>query len=484
MKNTWMTVVGLLAIGLLALFYFTRERHFIWDVNTKFIPDDDEPFGSELFDKMAEATLPNGYRVYDGDFEKLLNSDERCSLLLLYTGLNDVPDYYEALQQFVEKGNKVMLVCDRQFRSSTKGTPFDAYVYSFDWNFSTESLKKVLTGEKQPDKVMMMKDGEEAIDISEIFLNELGTMPKGAEMTSVWCPRTSEMQEGSMEKPSLDNTNVKINSDAEEEVEYDTAVAEEVEEDDEDYYTDADVDYEEIAAYGEKIKRNTIYHALSYEMKAGKGTAYVVTAPLLFTNYGVLDKNISRYLGYQMGQLADLPVVRVSERSLTEYNYAHGAYRPRNNYNSRESSPLSHLLQYEPLRWALYTMLCAALIFMFFTARHRQRVIPVVAKPVNRNMEFVKLLGTIYYRRHDNHDLFLKKYTYFKEELRRKQMIDLEDERMYEGNARMLALRTNTEEEKMAKTLELLRAVAEVDALDNKQLQECIQKIDDILAKL
>ena len=63
-------------------------------------------------------------------------------------------------------------------------------------------------------------------------------------------------------------------------------------------------------------------------------------------------------------------------------------------------------------------------------------------------------------------------------------MIDLEDERMQEGNARMLALRTNTEEEDMAKTLELLRAVAEADELGNEQLQECIQKIDDILARL
>ena len=131
-------------------------------------------------------------------------------------------------------------------------------------------------------------------------------------------------------------------------------------------------------------------------------------------------------------------------------------------------------------------MLCAALIFMFFSARHRQRVIPVVAKPVNRNLEFVKLLGPIYYRRHDNHDLFLKKYTYFKEELRRKQMIDLEDERMREGNARMLAQRTNTEEKDMANTLKLLRAVADTDAaeLGNAQLQECIQKIDDILGRL
>ena len=461
MKNVWMTVVGILAIGLLALFYFTKERHFVWDVDTKFLPEDDESFGSQLFDKMAQATLPNGYRVYDGDFKKLLDSDERCALLLLYMDLNDVKAYYEALGQFVEKGNKVMLVCDRQWSSPAQGTPFQSDVNGTWYNFSPDVLKKYLTGESEPSTVMMMSV-EDNMLVPDVLFGHLNTMPEGAKMTSV--SRDSSIPEYMLEKPSIDNTDLKIiTAYTEEDEEADSAV--------------------EALPYGEK-EDDKIYRALSYEIKVGKGTAYVVAAPLLFTNYGVLDKNISRYLGYQMGQLADLPVVRVTEHSLAEYNYAHGAYHPSDYNDSRESSPLAHLLKYEPLQWALYTMLCVALIFMFFSARHRQRVIPVMGKPVNRNMEFVKLLGTIYYRRHDNHDLFLKKYTYFKEELRRKQMIDLEDERMQESNARMLALRTKTEESDMVNTLKLLRAMADADELGNVQLLECIRKIDDILARL
>ena len=63
-------------------------------------------------------------------------------------------------------------------------------------------------------------------------------------------------------------------------------------------------------------------------------------------------------------------------------------------------------------------------------------------------------------------------------------MIDLEDERMQESNARMLALRTKTEESDMVNTLKLLRAMADADELGNVQLLECIRKIDDILARL
>ncbi|MBO4822096.1 MAG: hypothetical protein J5548_11630 [Prevotella sp.] len=418
MKNKWMMLAGLLLVGVLAMFYLMRERHFIWDMNTRFQTDDDEPFGSELFDKMAEATLPNGYRVFDGDFEELLATNERCALLLVYTDLPQVSIFYEELEKFAKKGNKVMLVCDGTHYYAEE-TCFDTYVVN---NFSLEVLKKELTGEEEMAKVVVNAKKKETLEIPETLLGRISSSPNGVKHTS---------------------------------------------------YKFA----------GSGSFSNDLSYNLSYEINVGKGMAYFVSSPLLFTNYGVLDKNISRYLAFQMGQLADLPVVRVSYNSQAQYNYAHGANN-RDRYDSRGSSPLSHMLKYQPLRWALYTMLCVALIFMFFTARHRQRVIPVVKKPVNRNMEFVRLLGTIYYRRHDNHDLFLKKYTYFKEELRRSQMIDLDDERMREGNARMLALRTKTEEEDMAKTLELLRTMAEAVELGNEQLLECIQKIDDIQARL
>ena len=419
MKNKWMSFAGLLLVGVLAMFYLMRERHFLWDNKTRFLTDDDEPFGSELFDKMAEATLPNGYRVYDGDFEELLATNERCALLVAFTDIPETTTFYEALERFAKKGNKVMLVSEGTHYYAEE-TCFDAYTLK---NFSQEVLKKELSGEEDMAKVVVKAEKEETLEMPETLLGQIADSPKGVEHTSYKLADSGSFTNGST-------------------------------------------------------------YSLSYEINVGKGKAYFVGSPLLFTNYGVLDKNISRYLGFQMGQLADLPVVRVSYNSLAEYNYAHGAYNPNKNGYSGDSSPLAHMLKYQPLRWALYTMLCTALIFMFFTARHRQRVIPVVKKPVNRNLEFVRLLGTIYYRRHDNHDLFLKKYTYFKEELRRSQMIDLDDERMREGNARMLALRTKTEEEDMAKTLDLLRAVAEAEELGNVQLQECIQKIDDIQARL
>ena len=151
---------------------------------------------------------------------------------------------------------------------------------------------------------------------------------------------------------------------------------------------------------------------------------------------------------------------------------------------SGERSPLDHLLSYRPLRWAFYTLLFAAVLFMVFTARRRQRVMPIVERPANRNLEFVRLLGTIYYRRHDNHDLFMKKYTYFREELRRKQLIDL-DNIQVEVNARTLAQLMGVEEKDLNDTLRLLKAVeASTGELGNEQLIDCVHRMNDILKHL
>lgn len=459
MSNRWLILAGILVAGLLVLFHFSQNRHFVWDEDTKFLTDDDEPFGSELFDKMAEATLPNGYQVYDGDFEELLSTDKRCALLLLYTFLFDVSDYYAALELFVEKGNKVMLVTNHQGNYMSDETCFEANLKpAFWWGFSKDSLKNVLTGKAMPAKVVMKEALDDTLDIPVTLLGKINNYPDKAKVSSTW-----DLPE---EKPILDDVPVAVKE---------TLAKYEAMADEEDLTPPEEEDTLDV----EDV--DVSHGVLSYEIQVGKGTVYVVSAPLLFTNYGVLDRNIARYLEYQMGRLSDMPVVRVANSSLNRYNGAHGAYMPD---EFDDKSPLDHLLGYPALRWAIYTMLLAAAIFILFTARHRQRVVPVLSKPVNRNMEFVRLLGTIYYRRHDNHDLFLKKYTYFKEELRRTQMIDLDDERVREANARMLAQRTGMEEEDVAKTLELLKAVAASGDLDNTQLQECVQKIDNLIGHL
>ena len=122
---------------------------------------------------------------------------------------------------------------------------------------------------------------------------------------------------------------------------------------------------------------------------------------------------------------------------------------------------------------------------MFFTARRRQRIIPVIPPRINRNVEFVRLLGTIYFRRYDNADLLSKKYTYFREDLRRKWMIDLDDNHMLQDNVRELSQRTGLSESDISATLANLRQLSvEGRHVSERELMDAIRQINEITKHL
>ena len=368
----------------------------------------------------------------------LENGKERCALLI-FTHSSLPHFFFNKLVTFAKKGNKVMLVSDNQKAGDEdEDWAFDFYTL-YDSYFSKDKLKDALMGYDPLVKVWTRtgERGDTLLIPETLFRVHLGSVrPAGAVVTSY--RMKNEWVEEYEETEDVDSENYEDG-----------------------YYADVEKD-------------------LSFYVKEGKGKIYVVTNTLLFTNYGVLDRDISRYIGYHMGMVADLPVVRVTHQSLRQMTKGEDDYWDA----MGERSPLDHLLSYRPLRWAFYTLLLAAVLFMVFTARRRQRVMPIIRRPANRNLEFVKLLGTIYYRRHDNHDLFMKKYTYFREELRRKQLIDL-DNMQVEVNARTLAQLTGREEKDLNDTLRLLKAVeASTGELGNEQLIDCVHRMNDILKHL
>jgi hypothetical protein len=121
--------------------------------------------------------------------------------------------------------------------------------------------------------------------------------------------------------------------------------------------------------------------ALSYPV--GKGEIILVTTPLLFTNYGIL--NNPAYVHRLMNRLKPLPVVRTE------------AYMP--NVNVAETSPFRELLKRPPLRWALYLTILGVVLLMGFSARRRQRAIPEVTPPKNYQLDFIRRIGTLQYQR-------------------------------------------------------------------------------------
>ena len=132
-------------------------------------------------------------------------------------------------------------------------------------------------------------------------------------------------------------------------------------------------------------------------------------------------------------------------------------------------SPFRELIKRPPLRWALYLLMLGVILLMVTTARRRQRVIPIITPPLNKSLEFVRLIGTLYYQRCTHAELVRKKFTFFAEELRRRCGIDVRDVKTGLGEAyiqqtlREIRLIIHSEEDiKPSKMREMIEAMSHI----------------------
>ena len=205
-----------------------------------------------------------------------------------------------------------------------------------------------------------------------------------------------------------------------------------------------------------------------------KGKVVVVSMPLLFTNYGILDDNMRPLVLRLLSECGDLPVVRYD-----------GSHIDKVATDEQESeSPLRYLLENRPLRWALYLALATLVAFVLFSARRRQRIIPVIKPPVNHMMDFVKRIGGIYYKRHDNVDLLNKKYVTFSNDLRTKAMIDIDNEDYIDDELLSLSNRTGIPHNELQQQIRDVKNAANAFSISDKRLQQLIDAMNDIIHRI
>lgn len=457
-RNLWL--LALVAVIVVLILLLKPARKYNWEPT--FYHHSEEPFGCKLFDEMAAATMPKGYSYSDDFPEGLLSAEGGKALLIINN------DYWymrnwdhqkiQQLEDYVSRGNKLMIVSNHFYFNDEEGEGthknclsndllhLDTHYRSY---FSIEKFHDELKNRKR-DTVVWISAPIDSFMISQSLIENYFT----------------NYSEGSNILAEVYG-NYENNTFTEEDEDY----YDEVYESDDDYET-----YIEEDSYSDD-RRNMI--ALSHRI--GHGMFYVHCNPLLFTNYGVLNHDISLYLNHAMADLADCEVVRMPSNKFMDTERGSGG----SSLDRQSSSPLSYLLSQKPLRWALYTILAAILLFVFFTARRRQRVIPVVKQPENRNLQFVRLISSIYYHQGDRHDLLRKKYTYFKDELRRVLLMDIEDRTLLNSNIQTLSQLTNIEEQELKSNLvNIPFFIDESNYLEKENLMKYIDFMNDLLRKI
>lgn len=147
---------------------------------------------------------------------------------------------------------------------------------------------------------------------------------------------------------------------------------------------------------------------------AGRGHIYLHTAPLAFSNYFLLQNNNLDYLA------AAFSVIPATTQKLVWDEYYLSKDELTKNNNRNEDSPgfFSAIMKYPGISTGLILGILLLLLYTLVNMRRKQRIIPVMERPKNDSLDFVKTIGRLYYDKGNHTNLANKMAAYFLEHLR------------------------------------------------------------------
>lgn len=439
---------------LFCLLQVNLPKKFVWSPTFSHV--DKQPLGCFVFDSVLTQSLPNGYHVTKKTFFQLdqEHAKEKISVLMVVDQQNLKQLDVKYLCNIARRGGKVMVVASSSFDDGRNADT--VVVDELERTFKVRiedgtyfSLRGILAGLKAHDNDMYdtiywnNRETMYAAQSYRMFYNMVGgtlfvdSVPKVKRLAYTLSTAGYDYKHDSLYVGDFTG--------------FDTIV-------------DEKERIERIDTFA--IKKVPTAVSVPY----GKGEVIFVSSPLLFTNYGMLEGNTFVYIFRLMSYLADLPVYRTE------------AYVKTDAMLVAEQSPFREFIKRPPLRWALYLVLLGVVLFMIFTARRRQRVIPIISKPANRSLEFIQLIGTLYYQRKDHVDLVRKKFKLFAEELRKTAGVDISDVNTDDREYLLLAEKTGMNSDRLKKVIRQIRLVLHSEGnISVEEMRSLIDAMDTIV---
>lgn len=439
---------------LFCLLQVNLPKKFVWSPTFSHV--DKQPLGCFVFDSVLTQSLPNGYHVTKKTFFQLdqEHAKEKISVLMVVDQQNLKQLDVKYLCNIARRGGKVMVVASSSFDDGRNADT--VVVDELERTFKVRiedgtyfSLRGILSGLKAHDNDMYdtiywnNRETMYAAQSYRMFYNMVGgtlfvdSVPKVKRLAYTLSTAGYDYKHDSLYVGDFTG--------------FDTIV-------------DEKERIERIDTFA--IKKVPTAVSVPY----GKGEVIFVSSPLLFTNYGMLEGNTSVYIFRLMSYLADLSVYRTE------------AYVKTDAMLVAEQSPFREFIKRPPLRWALYLALLGVVLFMIFTARRRQRVIPIMSKPANRSLEFIQLIGTLYYQRKDHVDLVRKKFKLFAEELRKTAGVDISDVNTDDREYLLLAEKTGMNSDRLKKVIRQIRLVLHSEGnISVEEMRSLIDAMDTIV---
>ncbi|MDR1762531.1 MAG: hypothetical protein LBR64_01045 [Dysgonamonadaceae bacterium] len=411
-SRLYMLILGAVVV-LLFLFQLTAPHRFSW--KPTFYKNDREPFGCYVFDDVMSSSLPD-YQVINKTFYQIYAEDSLTSnraFLVVEDNLQFEEIDADYMFKLVETGCRIMICAQRFPYSLTDSLKFS---YDQDYFYRYKSGNKM-----RRDSIFTGVDTIAPERIFSVFEDTHSTYLQPFKQEYV---KNDEDEEYSYKNiPILSNS----------------------------------------LTY---LAWNSENRPLALRLSLGKGELIICSTPLLFTNYGMLDKDNAAYAFRLLSAMKGRPLSRIE---------AYGKYF------EESRSPLRYALSEPPLHWAIYSALILIILFMVFTARRRQRVIPVVNPPVNRSFGFMQLIGNLYYGQHDNVEIIRLKLKYFAAEMKSQTGIEFENDIPQESGYKRIADKTGLEIEEVQTLFENLKSSLSEYYINDRELKKYIDGLTKIL---
>ena len=141
----------------------------------------------------------------------------------------------------------------------------------------------------------------------------------------------------------------------------------------------------------------------------GKGALYLIAEPGFYTNFNLLDKYGAEYAGKTLSYIQTNQTLIFDEYFSTSKN--------------ETTDILRVFFKHPELKWAYYLCLISLVVFVLYDMKRKQRIIPIADPLKNSSVDFVNVVGSVYYHERNNLDIALKKINYFLEFLRSRYYI-------------------------------------------------------------
>ncbi len=154
------------------------------------------------------------------------------------------------------------------------------------------------------------------------------------------------------------------------------------------------------------INKRTNCVRISY----GNGNLFLHSTPILFTNIELMQPSTKDYTVKLLSLLKKGNIFwdNKNRTGIAEAKYYDEKTSSGSGGGERrksEKTPLQYILSNASLAWAWYSLLFMGLLFLIFTSKRRQRIVPVLAQNTNTSLAFIQTIGRMYFNKQDHTSL-------------------------------------------------------------------------------